>query len=235
MGVKDAFAAMGELLVTSGAGWARAMHRQAWAGVLIIVAIGAAAGFLQSHHTPQGLNVLRPVADSILAFVFFADAMRALDPRYRIDGRRFLRLAGIAISTHVITLFAAMVPGVIAVFLFHHNLVLAFLVIVPVIIFFDARFCFVWFVSERADDPVASSWSLTAGVTLFATIVPAAIAWVPTIAVFLISAHITQRYGWFTPTEQVAAAATLAAFLRNAWIYPLTARWLETCTRVNRA
>jgi hypothetical protein len=100
----------------------------------------------------------------------------------------------------------------------------------PFIIFFEARFCFVWFTCERSVDAVATSWQLTAGSILLASIVPAALAWIPSELVAGSSAYLMHSYRLLTPPPQFAALTTIAAFVAFAWVYPLIARWLTMCT-----
>lgn len=234
LGVKSPLAAMSDLITSSLGDCARAMRHRALLGLSLVVLTAVIEKILAMHGVPYlRAGWAQVAAFWALSFLFFADAMRTIDPSYRVTSERLWRLVGIAIQAHFLMGVALLIPGVVAFLIFKHDLSAIYLSLTPFIIFMQARFCFVWFVSERDADSVATSWSLTARPTLAASLVPSVIAWAPLFLVSLLSSHLTQHFGWYTPAPQYATLETVAAFVDYAWVYPLTARWFVFCTRAH--
>jgi hypothetical protein len=223
-------AEMAGLLKGSIPGFLDALRRR-WLVALGMAAVLSAA-YAVAHSSGAPLawpRTLEIVLTSALTLCVFADAMRIADPSYRVTGQRFWMLVWVT----VVFSFALLVAEIPAFVLFaNHQAAIGTAVTVVIGIFVMARLGFAWFLADLDASPVFYSWLLTRGPALLPSLVPAALSWLPS--------ELTNGIGRIALPGATAQALVVrttlivaSTLLSCAWLYPLLARWLPICQRIN--
>jgi hypothetical protein len=227
VGVRDAFAAMGELVRGIGPVWGAAIVRRALLTLGLIVLLVFVDSSVLMHGTPRAslpfMSWTQLALLTVLWVFLWADAMRLNDPAFRVTPKVFGK--GLWIGAYVVLLlFVASIP-IIVLYAFGQVAVAGICqyVVFSVVV---TRLWFAFFLIAKNERPVRSSWRLTAGITFLPTLVLIVAAALPGIVVdrifFMLPHDLSARivFVLMQSTDIVVSLVT------STWLYSLTARWL---------
>ena len=231
MGVKDAFAAMGELIRASGPDWVEAMGKRTLLtlGLIVLLAI-VDITVLERGASLEAPLLIQEAIVCVLSLFLWIDAMRLIDPSFRLTFKLFLKLIWIC-ALFLLLSVPALIPFFVLAAFRQFALAIAFAIVAIYVLI--TKFWFAFFVIDKKERPVRFSWRLTAGITFLPTFVLIALALVPGYVAHQLFLKIP--YGFSSPVVFVLTQCIeiAIAFVTYTWLYSLSARWLPVAERLH--